>query len=166
METITYKAVMTEDANVSSRIEANKNALKIIKEYPFKGVGLGNYTKFARRNMNSGNKVFLIHNSFLQIGAEAGVLALMSFMGIIFFSIKILNSAKKVFSNYNNKFLFIDSVIASILGYCLISLFQPVAFNRLFFIFVAFSACIPNIMGSGRTISSKASYATFTKLSR
>ena len=52
---------------------------EIIKKFPFKGIGLGNFaisgTNFA-------------HNSYLQIWAEMGILAILSYAWIIFVSLK------------------------------------------------------------------------------
>ena len=52
-----------------------KEAMNVISQHPFAGVGLGNYPFF---------KSISPHNSYLQIWAEIGILGLISFVGLAY----------------------------------------------------------------------------------
>lgn len=57
-----------------------RGALKMIKEHPFLGLGLGTFMSYFREYVS---KVLLIqyaHNCYLQIWAESGIFALLSFV--------------------------------------------------------------------------------------
>ena len=73
--------------SLKQRLSYFKDTISIIKNQPFLGVGLGNFslknTRFA-------------HNSYLQIWAELGILGLLSWIAIIFsFLVKGIRSIKK-----------------------------------------------------------------------
>lgn len=67
------------------------DTIEIIKEYPFRGIGWGNF---------SSQKSLYSHNSFLQIWAEIGMLGILSWLIICF--LFIYNNLK-IIKNLNNK---------------------------------------------------------------
>lgn len=56
-----------------------KETLTIILQHPLRGVGLGNFTL---------KETIFAHNSYLQIWAEMGILAVISWLGIVFLFLK------------------------------------------------------------------------------
>ncbi|MFA6107041.1 MAG: O-antigen ligase family protein [Patescibacteria group bacterium] len=97
-----------ENLSISERIGSSKEAWTIIKSHPFLGVGIGNYVlaEFGLRNSNrpadgaagdqssavnrqlsAGNfKAWdyqPVHNAFLLIWAESGILGLIAFIGFL-----------------------------------------------------------------------------------
>ena len=66
--------------SIFSRINYWQEALSVIKAHPIFGVGLGNFNLVNSR---------YAHNFYLQIWAEAGVLAVIGFLAIVFIIIKI-----------------------------------------------------------------------------
>ena len=65
--------------SIEKRIEYYKEALSMIKQHLFFGIGLGNF---------KGKHSLFVHNSYLQIWIELGILGIISYVGIIFMSIK------------------------------------------------------------------------------
>jgi putative inorganic carbon (hco3(-)) transporter len=75
---------LKEDLASNKRISFYKVGLNIIKDFPFIGVGIGNYTSISDRyapvGMDPiGSKIHL-HNLYLQIGVETGLLGLLAFL--------------------------------------------------------------------------------------
>jgi len=61
------------------RVSYWKQTLALILQHPLRGVGLGNFTL---------KDTIFAHNSYLQIWAEMGILAIISWLGIVFFFLK------------------------------------------------------------------------------
>ena len=85
-----------------SRIPMMEVAFNAIKENPFTGVGLNNYTtvmnRYDRTRENISYKFpFPVHNSFLIIAAESGLLALFCFLMVL------LATFKKAFEFFDGK---------------------------------------------------------------
>jgi O-antigen ligase len=84
------------------RVPLAKVAINIIRNHPFNGIGLGDYTHKAKMYDVSGENVSYwfpmpVHNEFLLIAAEIGIPSLLLFifiMIVIFYKIKqIINSS-------------------------------------------------------------------------
>jgi O-antigen ligase len=71
-----------------------KESIEIIRQHPFKGIGIGNLSLKETR---------FSHNSYLQLWAETGILGLLSWLGIIF--IFLTENIKKIKLSSNKKFL-------------------------------------------------------------
>lgn len=80
---------MTEDeGSAYVRIPLMRVALKIIQHHPFIGVGLNNYTLMDQFYDHTPGMVstyfpYPVHNVFLQLAAEAGLIALICFLAFI-----------------------------------------------------------------------------------
>jgi len=60
------------------------STIEMIKEHPIFGFGVGNYAKTYLRFMKPGaNFTVFVHNSYLQIWAEAGALGVLAFLSIV-----------------------------------------------------------------------------------
>jgi putative inorganic carbon (HCO3(-)) transporter len=71
------------------RIKLWKESLRIIKDYPLIGSGLNTYSIVARNYKSFEGGGVYPHNSFLQMGAETGLLGLLAFLWILFIFFKI-----------------------------------------------------------------------------
>ena len=99
----------TSDESVSQRVTFYKIALEDIKNYPLTGVGIGNWklSSIQRSNEVLGGYMvpYLVHNDFLEIGAESGILSLISYLFFIFFPVIVLLKRSINFKNNNLYFL-------------------------------------------------------------
>jgi O-antigen ligase len=70
----------------SERIKNWEQALKITRDYPLTGVGLGNYAALINPGAGGRSSIYA-HNSYLDIAAETGVVNALIFTLIILFTI-------------------------------------------------------------------------------
>ncbi|MFW5988206.1 MAG: O-antigen ligase family protein, partial [bacterium] len=101
------------------RIEMWKTAIEIMKDYPVFGLGYDNYrTPIAdsyKTDAINRDRFIHVHNSFLQFGAELGLLGLFSFLYLMLLILKKIFIFYK--KNDNNIKLFHLSSIITILIY-------------------------------------------------
>ena len=99
----------TSDQSVSQRVTFYRIALEDIKNHPLTGVGIGSWKLLSIQRSNEllGGYMlpYLVHNDFLEIGAESGVLSLFSYLFFIFFPFIILLKRSINFKNNNLYFL-------------------------------------------------------------
>jgi len=88
---------ISEGSN-QSRIAIWKQALVIIIRHP-QGVGIGSYPLMIDQNATYRTPIY-IHNAYLDITAELGIIAGILFIAIIFISLKIFLQASKTDSFY------------------------------------------------------------------
>lgn len=72
------------EPGVWNRVRWWKGALDMIKDYPFSGVGLGNFGAIFPKYKTTGLNSLYAHNYFLQICSETGVFGLLSLFGLLF----------------------------------------------------------------------------------
>jgi O-antigen ligase len=79
-------AVIEREHSVSERETTWREAILLIREHPFTGVGAGNYTA-ALIQKYPNTPVYVIqpaHNVFLMVGAELGLIGLILFLGLMY----------------------------------------------------------------------------------
>lgn len=82
---------LSQDYNVTARegrIQIWKRGIGFMLTRPLLGVGVANYsvadgTLSGKKNVGSGIKFMAAHNSFIQVGAELGVMGLAAFVGML-----------------------------------------------------------------------------------
>ena len=99
----------TSDQSVSQRVTFYRIALEDIKNHSLTGIGIGSWKLLSIQRSNEllGGYMlpYLVHNDFLEIGAESGVLSLFSYLFFIFFPFIILLKRSINFKNNNLHFL-------------------------------------------------------------
>tara|TARA_B100001175_G_C19503028_1_gene639264 strand:- start:889 stop:2172 length:1284 start_codon:yes stop_codon:yes gene_type:complete len=99
----------SSDQSVSQRFTFYKIALEDIKNYPLTGIGIGNWKLLSIQRANEalgGYMVpYVVHNDFLEIAAESGILSLLSYLFFIFFPFIIL--LKRAINLQNNNLYFL-----------------------------------------------------------
>ena len=89
-----------------------KSAVKIIKDFPITGVGLGNFGLMHHQYKSpQAIEAYFAHNSYLQVGAEMGVLGLLAWIWILIKSFKAGLNKLKVLRGKN--YLIIALISAS-----------------------------------------------------
>ena len=135
-----HRGALNNNATVQQsgheRIEYQKAALRMIAAHPLFGVGYNNYQLVKDRYDPEGQVTHLwgrVHNIYLLIGSEQGLLALAAFLLFLF---SVLRRALRADVN-----AFHASLIASFCGFLFIGLFDfyPLFMNNMMFIF--FSVC-------------------------
>jgi putative inorganic carbon (hco3(-)) transporter len=73
-------------SNVQSRLDAWRGAVELVEERPLLGVGPGNFRNHfydATGNPPGTEKVVVVHNAYLDVAAELGVLAMLLFLAYV-----------------------------------------------------------------------------------
>jgi probable O-glycosylation ligase (exosortase A-associated) len=85
-----------QEASAASRLEFGKAALKMWADYPITGVGFGgaNFIRLSPRYMDRHND-HVVHNTYLQILVDSGVLALLIYLCLLGGSIIWLGRSAK-----------------------------------------------------------------------
>ena len=93
-----------KDQSTTQRINFYSQALHSIKEKPIFGVGLGNWKiasiDYDKENIIGYQVPYHVHNDYLEIGAEIGLIGLGIYLAILFFGFNgiILNFTKDIFT--------------------------------------------------------------------
>jgi len=109
----------SSDLSVSQRVLYYRIALEDIKNYPLTGIGIGSWKLLSIQRTNEilgGYMIpYVVHNDFLEIAAESGVLSLFSYLFFIFFPFFILLKRSINFKNNNLYFLVLTCLSVYIL---------------------------------------------------
>jgi len=115
----TVTSNVQEDLAIVSRIEAMKVSLILWLRNPILGIGIGNFVRTATFFVPY---EIVVHNSFLQVLTELGIMGLIVFLSLFFYNIYLL------FALMGTK----DDEEASQLGKILLVLYLAVAVDSLF----------------------------------
>jgi O-antigen ligase/tetratricopeptide (TPR) repeat protein len=109
--------ISLQDTDLQLRLQFNKDAIKIIKDYPLIGVGAGGweavYHKYASQLYWSDKP----HNYFLQVGVENGIIGFLALLSIWLMFIKLLwDYYKKKISNNDTSLFWAGATACFLLG--------------------------------------------------
>lgn len=101
------------DTSLLQRLDYVSNAVRLIKEKPFLGNGLGSWKVESLRFSEHGNSdvviPYYVHNDFLQIFVELGILGVLLYLSFFLFILKLLLRNKNEYDL--NIFLFLSLFI-------------------------------------------------------
>lgn len=96
---LTRKDIEEQDKSIEGRLVAWRSAIEMIEDKPFTGVGFYNAESMMERYPDPKTGFAIpgkaIHNSILKVGAEAGLPALLLYVGIFFIIYRTLSNIKK-----------------------------------------------------------------------
>lgn len=108
------------DESLTQRTNFYKQALNTIKNNPIFGVGIGNW-KIKSIDTNKENIVgyvvpYHVHNDYLEIGAEIGLVGLGIYLFILFLSFKetVINFTKSIFTSSALKQNYLEVILISV----------------------------------------------------
>ena len=149
-----------QDYNVtaySGRIEIWKRGLKIMAENPIFGVGINGFTTAeGLSHKDVGGKWSTAHNSFIQIGAELGIMGLFLFCFIIWASLNGMRKVLKSVSQGKDAYPILTTFYAiqcSWIGYAIGGFFLSAAHSPLFFFLAGLSTVIPFLIKDMEKVS-------------
>lgn len=142
METIVNPEKSTDTAD-QARIRLKKESLFLISKYPILGTGIGNFQPTLSKH-GFEEKYGDSHDSFLGVASETGIPNGIIFISIIVITLKELLISGKTMREKKLPALetLAKSLMVSLLGYTICSLFISMQYNRLFFIVLALSNCL------------------------
>lgn len=134
------KSIISEnDSSINYRINFYKHAINSIKKNPLQGIGVGNWKLFSieydKENLEEYTVPYHAHNDFLQITAESGILAGVSY--ILIFLSYLFGSINKFLVNKSYKILYF-SILPIFIFFVDSSLNFPIArpISMLFILFL------------------------------
>lgn len=141
------KSIM--DVSLLSRIYVMKGTLRMFLEHPLLGVGLSNVISNSGFYFPFGLHL-VAHCMYLEIAAGTGLLGLVPFLAIFFYSFKDFIHSYKVFNKKGERSLADLSFFAglSLLGVCITALFLSIQFNRSIWFLIAISVILKNLLSN------------------
>jgi putative inorganic carbon (hco3(-)) transporter len=150
-----------DDVAQETRLSVWQAGLRMIESHPLIGIGLGNFKPQVERYEPEGTNVQLIaHNAFVEIAAEMGLPALLIFLGILFSSYLTLGQVRV--RAFRAKLPFIWqaalSLQAGLLGCAVAIFFVSAQYQKLLWLVVFLSICMPGIARHSEMFESNARY--------
>ncbi len=144
-----------EDSNYTGRIYIWRIAAKMINDYPLFGVGPNNFV-IMRQHYEDEADISVTHNSFLQIGAELGSIALLVFLlllsKIIFNLFKL---RRRIVNDDLNHWMikYVGAILISIFGFIVSGFFLNRAMSEVLYLIISLGVCLQYIYQEEKQIS-------------
>jgi len=142
----------TQDIALRGRASETLAGLEMIRQNPFLGVGLNNYTvhylSYAKGlGLAPTATERAAHSLYIEVAAETGLLGLSVFLVLLGTMAKnIINSWKKLRGTRDDLARMVAAIGAGIFGYLTASIFIHSAYPRYFWLLVGIAFSIPNIV--------------------
>lgn len=141
-----YNGVNTE----LFRLEAWAAGLRMFEAYPVFGVGIGNFKNLMPRYTPPGVQVdTMAHNTYIEYLAEMGPLGLFLFLAIAYFSFRSLRRVRKLTRSVGQPstlYFAALSLESGLLGYLVGALFLSAEYEKLLWVVIFLSACLPGLV--------------------
>jgi O-antigen ligase len=159
MSTIVSEETYKEDRDVVTRIENYKRALSTIRDNPILGIGISNTANYFRPMMRPNERIFVIHNAYLEAGVETGLPGMLVFCLLVFHTFRGFKRYASHLSNTGSLSMkmqsFMNAATIAVLGYASMAMTLSIRFDRIFFILMALAASIPHILAQQNHSSQK-----------
>lgn len=141
-----------EDKSIQGRASQVLTAWSMIRQYPLLGVGMNNfssrYQEFSKEiGLAPSASARSLHNLYLEVAAETGILGFSSFFMIIWLTIRSILNAWKIFrdelaDDYAN---LTGGLAAGVGGYLMAAFFVHAAYPRQFYLLIGIVFALPII---------------------
>lgn len=135
--------------STEDRVAVLKRSIDYTFEHPIFGLGLGNFEVVSGANLGQSAAWVGTHNTFTQISSEAGVPALLLFIGLLVTALLNMKRIGKAFSKVleNRELnLMARATLASLLSFVFGAFFAHLAYEYYFFYPVAIAAGIQHVV--------------------
>jgi O-antigen ligase len=150
-ERVATVSAQSLDASKYSAARPNKwrQAVVLIKRHPITGVGINQFRQ-AVIQYDLGEYKHIVHNAFLEIGAEAGIFNMLLFTMLIFSRLKKLFNNSLIFYRRNNELLtpVIRAVLISIVFFSFCLIFLSEQYNSMLYILLGLAAGCDKIVAN------------------
>ena len=110
-----------EESSARTRLEAWDAGLRMLMAHPFTGVGIASFTQAFP--FFSDKTPRMAHNTFVQIAAESGIFAGISYILFMFYCVWGLYKSRDKFEVDSFEYYLCDAVLVSLCGFLICSLF-------------------------------------------
>lgn len=140
------RGVNTEE----TRLEAWGAGLKMFKDHPLFGVGLGNFKALMPLYVAPGvDFKSIAHNTYVELLAELGPLGLIFFLAIVFFAFRSLRNVRRRMRELDpQSFLYLTSLSleSGLIGFLVGACFLSDEYEKLFWVVIFLSICLPRFV--------------------
>jgi putative inorganic carbon (HCO3(-)) transporter len=141
------------DTSLQGRTSASIIGWTMFSDYPVLGVGVGNFNaNFDRyaRQLGLSHEAGSAHNLYLEIAAERGLVGLLSFIAILYFTFRVLQRTKVSFlrKNFQEMANICDALTASLAGYLVGAAFLHDAHIRYLWLLLGIAWSVPQVLSS------------------
>lgn len=133
---------------VESRTAAWEAGINMIKTHPIFGVGLGNFKPLVRQYQDRATQVEIIaHNTYIEIGAELGLPALLVFLALLFSSYRSLERVRRRAIRSGARLLALAAlgIEGGLVGFCVSAFFLSAEYEKFFWLMIFLSMCLPRL---------------------
>lgn len=136
-----FRNVTSQDDTGYGRIMLWRYGFGLFLHNPFTGIGMNNFAEYNE---------YVAHNSFVHVATETGIIGLLSWIGLFYFSFKNLFKIKNTEkgSGENSIQTMTSSSKVSLIGFIVCGLFISRQYNYIPYILIALSVCISKIYNS------------------
>jgi putative inorganic carbon (HCO3(-)) transporter len=130
--------------------------LRMFGDHVLTGVGAGNFKTMVRKYLDPGFDVDAIaHNTYLEVAAELGILGLVAFVGIFFFTFRTLARVRRQTGRGRDPFLHASArgLEAGLAGAAVALLFLSALHARLLWFVVVLAICLQFLALKRRRVS-------------
>lgn len=134
--------------NTESRLASWEGGKRMIASHPVFGVGLGNYKPLLRQYVPEAPLEIIAHNTYVEIGAELGLPALLVFVALLFSTYRSLANVHREAARAKIRLLEFASlgIRGGLVGYSVSACFVSVEYERLLWLMIFLSACLPELL--------------------
>jgi O-antigen ligase len=139
-----------DTASVESRTVAWDGGLRMIAAHPLFGVGLGNFKPLVTQYEKSDIKVQSIaHNTYIEVGAELGLPALLVFLALLVSSFRHLEKVRRQAKRSEVRLVeFVALAMeGQLVAYCGAAFFLSAQYEKFFWLMLFLSMCLPSLVG-------------------
>jgi O-antigen ligase len=140
---------VTTDASTRGHMNSLEAGLEILGDYPFLGVGIGNYSEHYLRYTNDVRRLPRTpHNSYLAIGSEIGIFGLIAFVILHISAFHSLWKASKKQRRLRDRkgLLFTCAIAGSLAAFCVIGMFHTLQISKFLWILLGLAGKMPEII--------------------
>jgi O-antigen ligase len=162
-----------DDQSADTHVALMHAGIRMMLTHPLLGVGLDNFRKSVRdyvatdemMKMDRVNRV--AHNSYVEIGAEMGIPALLSFLGIIFFSLRTLGQVAQRAKSLGIPQLtqLAYGLQAGLLGSSVSIFFVSGEYEKMYWVSLFLTMCLPPLVEQAEREQRKARKRSLVSLS-
>lgn len=133
-----------------TRLEAWSAGLKMFESHPLFGVGVGNFKSLMPLYAAPGvDFKSIAHNTYIEYLAELGPLGLFLFVAIVFCAFRSLRKVRRRLREMDQRsFLYLTalSLESGLIGYLLGACFLSAEYEKLFWVVIFLSICLPRLV--------------------
>jgi O-antigen ligase len=132
-----------------SRLVVWKAGIKMVKENPLTGVGLGNFRAVVLDYEEPGENIRLMaHNTYIELAAEMGIPVLLLFITMLLAGCRSLENVRQRArqSGQNGLRLCAQGMQAGLLGYAVAAAFLPGEYQKLLWLMIFLTMRMPGLV--------------------